>query len=112
MWHCLKCGEDVEDHFDLCWNCQANRRGLRQFNNHKADETEDDRVRAIVNKRHKPMGCVRCSSVLIHAGTKKFHQGPNFGAFGDWGELLIAKETLEMYVCSQCGHVEFFALGD
>jgi hypothetical protein len=83
---------------------------LRQFNNRNAEDPVDDRVKAIVNKRHKPMGCVRCSSVLIHAGTKKFPQGSNFG--GDLGELLVAKETLEMYVCSECGHVEFFAFGD
>ena len=110
MWHCLKCGEDVEDHFDLCWNCQANRRGLRQFP--KSENPEDDRVRAIVNKRHKPMKCLRCASVLVHAGTKKFHQGPTFGALGEWAELLVAKETLEMYVCPECGHVEFFAFGE
>ena len=100
MWQCLKCKEDVEDHFDLCWNCQANRRGLRQFGELESDELEDQRVKAIVNKRHKPMNCLRCFSVLIHAGTKNF------------GELLVAKQTLEMYVCSECGHVEFFAFGD
>jgi hypothetical protein len=21
MWHCLKCHEEVEDSFDICWNC-------------------------------------------------------------------------------------------
>ena len=41
MWHCVKCGEDVEDHFDRCWNCQANRRGLRQFN-HNHEMTNND----------------------------------------------------------------------
>lgn len=108
MWHCLKCGEDVEDHFELCWNCQANRRGLRQFK--RDSEEEDERVKAIVNKRHKPMGCLRCSSFLVHAGTKKFPPGSNLGVLGS--ELLASKETLEMYVCAECGHVEFFAFGD
>ena len=111
MWHCLKCGEDVEDHFDICWNCQANRRGLRPFSTREAEE-EDERVKALLNKKHKPMGCLRCSSVLVHAGTKKFTTGSNLGVLGDWGDLLIPKETLEMYVCSECGHVEFFAFGD
>ncbi len=112
MWKCLKCSEEVEDHFDLCWNCQANRRGLRQFGNGELGEPEDERVKAIVNKRHKPMNCLRCFSVLIHTGTKKFPQGTNYGVFGEFGELLVAKETLEMYVCSECGHVEFFAFGE
>lgn len=112
MWHCLKCGEDVEDHFDVCWNCQANRRGLRQFNSRETTTIDDDRVRAIVNKKHKPMDCLRCGSTLTYAGTKKFHQGSNLGVLGDWGELLVGKESVEMYVCSKCGHVEFFAFGE
>ena len=112
MWHCLKCREDVEDHFELCWNCQANRRGLRQFNSREVDDVGDERVRAIVNKKHKPMNCLRCGNLLQYSGTKKFHQGPNLGALGDWGELLVGKESVEMYVCSGCGHVEFFAFGE
>ena len=23
MWNCSRCGESVEDHFQVCWNCQA-----------------------------------------------------------------------------------------
>ena len=26
MWTCEHCGEDVEPHFDACWNCSASRR--------------------------------------------------------------------------------------
>ena len=22
-WECARCGEDVEGHFDICWNCQS-----------------------------------------------------------------------------------------
>lgn len=106
MWRCLKCGEDVEDQFELCWNCQANRRGLRQFQNSPKRDPEDERVKAIVNRKHKPMNCLRCGCGLTHAGTRKFYQGPNLG------ELLIAKESLEMYVCQECGHVEFFSFGE
>jgi hypothetical protein len=112
MWHCLKCGEDVEDHFELCWNCQANKRGLRQFTQRELADEEDERVRAMVNKKHKPMNCLRCKTVLTYAGPRKFHQGPNFGVLGDLGELLVAKESVEMYICSECGHVEFFAFGE
>jgi len=111
MWHCLKCGEEVEDHFEVCWNCQADRRGLRKFTKPEIEYPED-RVRAIVNKKHKPMHCLRCSCLLTHAGTRKLHQGPNFGVLGDWGEFLVTKETVEMYVCSECGHVEFFAFAE
>src|SRR6185503_2541521 len=27
MWKCHRCGEEVEDNFDVCWNCQAGRDG-------------------------------------------------------------------------------------
>jgi hypothetical protein len=27
-WKCPKCGEEVEDQFDECWNCGAERPGL------------------------------------------------------------------------------------
>lgn len=27
MWKCKKCKEDVEDQFDVCWNCGSDRMG-------------------------------------------------------------------------------------
>ena len=112
MWHCLKCGEDVEDHFELCWNCQANRRGLRPFALQELEDPDEQREKAKVNKKHKPMNCLRCAAILTYVGPRKFHQGPALGVLGDWGELLVAKESVEMYLCSECGHVEFFAFGE
>jgi len=106
MWRCLKCGEEVEDHFDLCWNCQANRRGLRQFKPIVEDDPDDERVKARVNKKHKPMNCVRCSTILTYAGSRRLQQGPGFGGFGELGD------SVEMYVCGECSHVEFFAFGE
>jgi hypothetical protein len=108
MWRCLKCGEEVEDHFDLCWNCQANRRGLRQFKKIVEEDPVDERVRARVNKKHKPIKCVRCSAMLTYTGSRRLQQGPGFGVFGDLGE----SEVVEMYVCGECNHVEFFAFGE
>lgn len=108
MWRCLKCGEEVEDHFDLCWNCQANRRGLRPFKQILEDDPDDERVRARVNKKHKPINCLRCATILTYAGSRRLQQGAGFGVFGDLGE----SEIVEMYVCGECSHVEFFAFGE
>lgn len=58
------------------------------------------------------MKCLRCGNLLQYSGTKGFHQGTNLGALGDWGELFVGKENVEMYVCPECGHVEFFAFGE
>jgi len=27
MWRCVKCGEELEDHFDACWNCGTSKDG-------------------------------------------------------------------------------------
>jgi hypothetical protein len=108
MWICAVCAEEVEDNFDACWNCQTTRGGRRPAQDQETQESEDDRLKAIVNLRHKPKKCLHCSGDLVHAGTKKFHQGTHFGVFGDLGELLVDQESLDMYVCNGCGHVEFF----
>ena len=28
MWHCQKCGEELEDNFDACWNCGTSKEGV------------------------------------------------------------------------------------
>lgn len=30
MWRCSNCGEEVEDDFEVCWNCQSGKDGTRQ----------------------------------------------------------------------------------
>ena len=111
MWNCAACGEEVDDQFDACWSCEATRSGRKPT--HLADTgDEDNRLKSLVNKKHKPMGCLRCSRILGYAGTRKFHQGPNFGVLGDLGELLVGQESVEMYVCRGCGHIEFFTFVD
>ena len=111
MWNCAVCGEEVDDHFSACWSCQATQAGRRPTDLTAAGN-EDDRLKSLVNKKHKPMNCLRCSRTLTHAGTRNFHQGPNFGALGDWGELLVGQESVEMYVCPGCGHIEFFTFDE
>lgn len=27
MWKCIACGEQIEDDFDVCWNCQTSKDG-------------------------------------------------------------------------------------
>src|SRR5262245_12888256 len=31
MWNCTNCGEQSEDNFDICWNCQFDRDGVPQI---------------------------------------------------------------------------------
>jgi hypothetical protein len=32
MWQCQKCGEDIEDAFDACWNCGTSKAGVESAN--------------------------------------------------------------------------------
>ena len=58
-----------------------------------------------------PLQCPRCSVQLDYVGTKKFHEGPRWGALGELGELFVKKEHFDVYVCPRCGRVEFFVDG-
>jgi hypothetical protein len=29
MWYCSKCGEEVDDEFDVCWSCGTTREGIQ-----------------------------------------------------------------------------------
>ena len=108
MWNCAKCGEEVEEILEVCWKCQASRSGRpSEFYSVPNSLTEDPDI-AKVNRKFKPMQCARCPGMLQYIGEKRFHAGPPLGALGDFAELLVGVETLEMYHCEQCGHVEFF----
>jgi hypothetical protein len=54
--------------------------------------------------------CTRCDGRLVFAGLKDFHEGTRAWGFilGDFGELFTGGEEMAMFVCEDCGHVEFF----
>lgn len=31
MWACTNCGEQIEDQFDVCWNCGVERKGTARL---------------------------------------------------------------------------------
>jgi hypothetical protein len=45
MWECRRCGEEVEDNFDVCWNCQAGRDGSLPENKVTPAEQKTKNVR-------------------------------------------------------------------
>lgn len=58
-----------------------------------------------------PIACPRCNETLEHLGTKRFHEGTNWGALGELGELFVKRERFDIYACPRCGRVEFFVDG-
>ncbi len=107
MWTCFKCGEQVEDNFTACWNCQAGRDGALPENPLPPHMVEENRA-ILGNEVQAKHHCLRWRNILEYAGPRRFHMNTNWGALGELGELFLSKEHLEMFSCPQCGHVEFF----
>jgi len=108
MWTCHKCSEEVEDQFGVCWNCEADRDGILPTRDSSDQNIEDTESIAFLNEKFRPKDCLRCNIALRYAGRKEFHEGMKLGALGDVFELLVTQTRLEMYVCPNCLHVEFF----
>ena len=123
MWKCNSCQESVEDSYDVCWNCGTSKDGVpdptfRRVEN--ARDMESGRPgrgnstspttrspAAVVD----PIACPRCDEELEHLGTKRFHEGANWGILGELGEMFVKRERFDIYVCPRCGRVEFFVDG-
>lgn len=76
---------------------------------HRKDSPDDgDEDKAADEDEVLP--CARCLKPLTSVGERDFHEGTRLWGFalGDIGELLTAGTVLEMWVCENCGHVEFF----
>ena len=58
-----------------------------------------------------PIQCPRCERALDFVGTKRFHEGANWGILGERGEIFVKRERFDIYVCPRCGRVEFFVDG-
>jgi hypothetical protein len=71
MWTCKNCAEEVEDQFDACWDCEANRQGRLPSKNSSGEDTEDTRTRALLREKHRPKQCQRCNVTLRWRGTKE-----------------------------------------
>jgi predicted nucleic-acid-binding Zn-ribbon protein len=74
-----------------------------------ADVTKRSRVNLEVQLN--PIACPRCSEQLEHLGTKRFHQGTNWGVLGELGEFFVKRERFDVYACPRCGRVEFYVDG-
>ena len=101
MWKCDKCQESVEDSYDTCWNCGTSREGI-------VDPTfQRVETQAPAQKREEdvtdPISCPRCEQQLDFVGTRRLHEGTNWGVFGELGELFVKRERFDVYVCSRCG---------
>ncbi len=110
MWTCSKCGESVEDTFDVCWKCGTAWDG-EKAPRAEASPQEETSAPATAQKPGNAIPCARCQQPLHYVGRKRFHEGANWGVFGEIGELFVKREHFDVYVCQRCGQVEFFVDG-
>lgn len=115
MWQCPKCKESIEPSFDTCWHCGTSQDGTEDPSftcvedldgvpgSWKPPESQSPSKNALI--------CPRCRKQLTYVGTKRFHEGAQWGIFGDLGELFVNSEKFDVYSCPKCGRVEFFVDG-
>lgn len=134
MKQCPKCNSEVDDNFNVCWNCQYS------FPDEKVLENSDFQVICPNCKTEvdfsledcpacgknlsgfkstltenpdamKKINCLRCDVQMGYQGSFKFHEGARIGVFGDLFEIFQNRERFILYVCPNCGKVEFFLPG-
>ena len=86
---CPKCMSEVEDDFDLCWNC-----------NYSFSEKQIANIKEFV-QGSREIDCLRCEIPMCFSGNFSFHEGFLTG-------ILTNKESFDLYICPKCGKVEFF----
>ena len=82
----------------------------------RLEEPEEDSERPATDEDElaedvDPLLCTRCQENLEYVGSKKFHEGTNWGVLGELGELFVKRERFDVYMCPRCGKVEFFVDG-
>ena len=101
MKNCQNCNSEVEDNFDLCWNCNFS------FTDNKVIVLED----AMIEISEKEIDCLRCKVPLVYSGNFKFHEGTRVGVLGNLFEAFTNRESFDLYICPKCGKVEFYTPG-
>ena len=134
MKKCPKCNSEVDDNFDLCWNCQYSFEDKKVLDNKDfklicpkcAAEIEPSlnycpNCHFNLSEINKELGtqpqgpkfidCLRCKVPLDYQGNFKFHEGSRIGALGNLFELFTNRESFDLFSCPKCGKVEFFLPG-
>lgn len=81
--------------------------------NASPQSASEKKLAAELNKLSIMMYCPRCNTKLDYVGTRRLNEEKTLGVLGELGQMYKdgAHEFLDVYTCSQCGHVEFFVDG-
>jgi predicted nucleic-acid-binding Zn-ribbon protein len=108
MWKCAGCGEEVEDDFNVCWNCQRGQDGTPPPAPEKAAtgalvETSLPDGNVEVNAAGKPLVCPVCGNRTFHERNSLLNT--RFATFMnvDWANAQAVN-----YICNGCGYIFWF----
>ena len=109
MWTCPSCGEDVEDDFNVCWNCQRSKDGTTPAtgDEHAGPpglvETSRPDGSIEVAVAGKPLACVVCGNLAFHERSSLLNT-----RFATFMKLDWANAQAINYICTRCGHIFWF----
>lgn len=108
MWRCASCGEDVEDDFNVCWNCQRPKDGseapvVSEPPPSNLVETSKEDGTVEVSVAGKTLGCVVC-------GNQSFHERDSLlnTRLATFFNLDWANAQAINYICTKCGYIHWF----
>lgn len=134
MKNCPECNSEIDDNFDLCWNCQYSfvdnkvldysdfilicpkcNKEVKSYL-HSCPYCHYDLKEANHESEVKPheikhVDCLKCKIALDFHGNFKFNEGTSAGSIGNLLEVFINRESLDIYSCPKCGKIEFFLPG-
>jgi predicted nucleic-acid-binding Zn-ribbon protein len=109
MWRCPSCGEDVEDDFNVCWNCQRDKNGTAppQPSGSPAPanlvETTTTEGSVEVSVAGRALACVVCGNATFHERDSLLNTRLATFFKLDWANAQAIN-----YICTRCGYIHWF----
>ncbi len=97
-WRCGNCAHEVDDDFEVCWNCEAVTGGREPLSEHLKVEEHFETL----------VTCVRCGEAISFLGSGSFRDASGWVGWGFLVKPLVVKDDFDMFCCVRCGQVELF----
>jgi len=98
MKYCPNCNAEIEENFEMCWNCGFS------FTENRVIEITD-----FPAQESKIIECLRCDVPMDFLGNYTLPEGTRIDTSGELVDQFVDLEPLDIYRCSQCRKVEFYS---
>lgn len=66
MWKCKNCGEEIEDNFEICWNCSSNKDGIKtEMNNEFEQQKKLSKFQKDSDSEHPISGSLKIIGTIM-----------------------------------------------